>query len=152
MTKDAFLQGVAAAAFAAVGAYFHQLMFPCLLLVVVMALDYLTGMVSAWIHRTISSKAGVIGVIKKLCYMIAVAVAVVVDQVIRIAAHNAGIETELPNIFALLVTFWLILNECISILENLSEIGVPLPNFLMQVIKRLKKNTEDAGGQDDDKG
>lgn len=36
-------------------------------------------------------------------------------------------------------------NECISILENISEIGVPLPPFLMRLIQKLKKTTEDKG-------
>ena len=42
----------------------------------------------------------------------------------------------------LLVTFWLIVNELISILENVSEIGVPLPAFLQKLISRLKVNIE----------
>ena len=40
-----------------------------------------------------------------------------------------------------------ILNECISILENISEIGVPLPAFLLKLIEKLKKTVEDAGDQ-----
>ena len=47
--------------------------------------------------------------------------------------------------FGLLVTIWLILNECISILENISEIGVPLPSFLVALIQKLKKTTENKG-------
>ena len=47
--------------------------------------------------------------------------------------------------FGLLVTIWLLLNECISILENISEIGVPLPPFLVSLIQKLKKTTEVKG-------
>ena len=47
--------------------------------------------------------------------------------------------------FGLLVTFWLVLNECISILENLSAIGVPLPPFLMKIVDKLKQTTEAKG-------
>jgi phage-related holin len=43
------------------------------------------------------------------------------------------------------VTIWLILNECISILENISEIGVPIPAFLVTLIQKLKKTTETKG-------
>ena len=43
------------------------------------------------------------------------------------------------------MTIWLILNECISILENISEIGVPLPSFLVALIQKLKKTTENKG-------
>ena len=33
---------------------------------------------------------------------------------------------------------WLVLNEIISILENLNDIGVPMPPFLMPLVNRLK--------------
>ena len=39
---------------------------------------------------------------------------------------------------------WLIINELISILENLGEIGVPLPEFLVNAVKSLK-NKVDGG-------
>ena len=45
----------------------------------------------------------------------------------------------------MVVTIWLLLNECISILENISEIGVPLPPFLVSLIQKLKKTTEVKG-------
>lgn len=47
--------------------------------------------------------------------------------------------------FGLLVTIWLVLNECISILENISQIGVPLPSFLVALIEKLKSTTENKG-------
>ena len=43
------------------------------------------------------------------------------------------------------MTIWLVLNECISILENISEIGVPLPAFLLKIIEKLEKTVEDTG-------
>ena len=119
-----------------------------ILLAVVMVLDYATGLASAWIGRRLSSRSGLIGIIKKLGYMVLVAVAAVVDWVIQISAEQAGITVALPSIFALLTTIWLTLNECISVLENLHEIGVPVPPFLLAVIQRLKKGTENSGGSD----
>jgi phage-related holin len=44
--------------------------------------------------------------------------------------------------FGTLVTVWLILNEVVSILENLSEVGVPLPSFLKKITEKLKKTAE----------
>jgi phage-related holin len=38
------------------------------------------------------------------------------------------------------------------VLENLGEIGVPLPTFLIKGIKKLQKGIEEKGGTDDDKG
>lgn len=150
MNEDNILMGVAAAAVAAVGVYFRQLTFPVLLLILAMALDYISGMTRAWMQRELSSKVGVIGVIKKLCYMLGVAVAVMVDFVIQIAAEQTSLDLSGCYFCALLVIVWLILNECISILENIDKIGVPVPDFLMSLVKRLKSNTEQKGGGDDD--
>lgn len=148
MNQTRLLQGFTAAALAAISAYFKQLEFPMVLLIVTMVLDYLTGMASAWAAGELSSKTGLLGLLKKLGYMVAVAVAVVVDMVLSVAAERAGISIGMDYIFALLVTIWLTLNECISILENLSEIGVPVPEFLMKIIKKLKEETEKKGDVD----
>ena len=150
MNEDNILMGVAAAAVAAVGVYFRQLTFPVLLLILAMALDYISGMTRAWMQRELSSKVGVIGVVKKLCYMLGVAVAVMVDFVIQIAAEQTSLDLSGCYFCALLVIVWLILNECISILENIDKIGVPVPDFLMSLVKRLKSNTEQKGGGDND--
>lgn len=147
--KEKAIKGVASVALAAVSSYFRQLALPVILLAIVMVLDYATGLASAWIRRSLSSRSGLIGIIKKFGYMVLVAVAAVVDWVIQISAEQAGITVALPSIFALLTTIWLTLNECISILENLNEIGVPVPPFLLAIIQRLKKGTENSGGSSD---
>ncbi|MBO4914494.1 MAG: phage holin family protein [Oscillospiraceae bacterium] len=139
------LKGAVVTAAASVAAYFHQLTFPLLLLIIAMVLDYGTGMAAAWVNKELSSRTGIIGILKKVGYMVVVAVAVIVDMVISSALTTAGVSTNYPDIFALLVTFWLTLNELISILENLSEIGVPIPEFLMKVIHKLKQTTEEKG-------
>ena len=147
--KEKGIKAVTTIALAAVGSYFRQLALPVILLAIVMVLDYATGLASAWIRRSLSSREGLIGIIKKLGYMVLVAVAAVVDWIIQISAEQAGITVALPSIFALLTTIWLTLNECISILENLAEIGVPVPPFLLNIIERLKKGTENSGGSAD---
>ena len=143
--KENIFKGLAAAAGAAVGLYFRELVIPVAVLVAVMVLDYVTGMADAWAARELSSKTGLLGIVKKLCYLVAVAVAVVVDWVIQSVAAKAGLDMGNFYAFGLLVTVWLILNELISILENLSTLGVPLPEFLMKIIEKLKKTAEEKG-------
>lgn len=143
------LQGVTAAAFAAVGTYFRQLGFPFVLFVAVMALDYASGMAKAWYQHSLSSKVGVKGFVKKICYMLAVAVAVVVDFVIQLAAEQTSIDLTGCFFCATLVLIWFILNECLSILENVASIGVPVPEFLLRLIKRLKAGAEPKEEKDD---
>lgn len=143
--KENIAKGVITAAFAGLGLYLRELAVPVIILAVVMILDYITGIVGAWMSGQLCSRTGILGIIKKLAYLCAVAVAIVIDYVIQNAAGRTGLDLGNFYMFGLLVTIWLILNECISILENLSELGVPLPAFFMKLIMKLKKTTETRG-------
>ena len=55
---------------------------------------------------------------------------------------NADISTG--NCVGIIVVVWLIINEIISILENLSFIGIPLPKFLQKIVSHLKDNIDDT--------
>lgn len=143
--KDFAIKGFITVIFTGAALYFHQLVGPLIILAIVMVADYITGMAAAWVNSELSSRAGIVGIVKKIGYLFAVAVAIVVDYVVQTAAAGAGMEVGNFHVFGLLVTIWLILNECLSILENLSEIGVPLPAFLVAVVKKLKKSAEKTG-------
>lgn len=143
--KENAIKAAVSVVFAGAAAYFHQLLGPLIVLVIVMVADYITGLGSAWVSGSLSSRTGIVGIIKKLGYLVAVGVAIVVDYIVQTAAIGAGVELAGFYVFGLLVTVWLILNELLSILENLAEIGVPLPNFLSAIVARLKKKTEDIG-------
>lgn len=127
-----------AALIAAAATYFKILTMPVFVLFVAMAADYCTGMIYAYISGTLSSRTGIFGIIKKLCYMFAVACGIFVDYVFNTALSGG------QNIcfFGALVAVWLILNEVVSILENLDKIGVPLPAFLKKAAEHLKNHTE----------
>lgn len=138
-------KGAVALVLAAVGAYFRELTGPLVVLALVMAADYISGLARAWANRTLSSRTGVLGIVKKVAYLFVVGVAIVCDWVIQTAADRAGLDLGGFYMFGLLVTVWLILNECISILENIAELGVPLPGFLLKLVARLKKTAEEKG-------
>ena len=143
--KENIFKGLVAAAAAAVGAYCRELIFPVVILVLVMVADYVSGMARSWVKNELSSRVGIVGIVKKVCYAFAVAVAIVADWIIQAAAAQMGLDLGTMYFFALIVTVWLIINECISILENISEIGVPLPPFLLALMEKLKKTAEDRG-------
>lgn len=132
---------------AAIAAYFNVLGFPLLALIAFMIIDYITGMTGAYIAGQLSSKIGLRGIVKKLCYMCAVAVGVGADYICSAAIENVGITTDVC-FFGLLVTVWLILNEMLSILENLDEIGVPVPDFIRKFTEHLKQSVEQKGNTD----
>ncbi len=142
------LKTIIAAAISSALVYFDELAVPLGLLVAAMIFDYITGMISAYMRSALSSRYGIVGILKKLCYMFAVACGIIIDTVCRTALCELGIGGTV-HIFGILVTVWLILNETVSILENLSEIGVPLPKFLGTIAKRLKSQVEKSCEPDD---
>lgn len=143
MTKENIFQGIVTLIIAGVSAYFQIIAIPLVVLTVVMLIDYITGMTSAYINSELSSKKGIVGILKKLCYFGLVCVGICVDYIIQTVFSQLDIQLNIQMIFGLLVTVWLIINELISILENLNRIGVPIPKFLSKIVSRLKTTIED---------
>ena len=123
-------------------AYFREVAIPLIILIIVMIIDYISGMAKAWIKAELSSKVGLKGIIKKICYLLVVCVAAVVDWLIASGLQKVGINITVNYLIGVIVTIWLIINELISILENLSVVGVPLPPFLSAVVHKLKITVE----------
>lgn len=142
MKEGIFKMGIAAAG-AAVTAYLGTLAAPLLVLLCVMLIDYVTGLVKAYMASQLSSRIGLRGILKKLCYMAMVAVGAALDYLLTGALARAGIDLHIEMFCGMLVAIWLIVNELISILENLAEIGVPGMPALTSLIGRLK-NTLDG--------
>lgn len=140
--KENILQALFATALGAIAAYLNVLLVPLIVLIVVMLIDYFTGMSEAYISHTLNSRIGVTGIIKKIGYIIAVTVGIVADYLISSALVNCGVNVPINCCIGMIVTVWFIINELISILENLSEIGTPLPKFLISIVKRLKTTVE----------
>ena len=134
MDKQTTIQAFITAALAALTYYFSILAVPIIVL--------MTVMVSAWHNAELSSKKGVFGIIKKLCYLALVCVGMGVDWLIYSGMTQVGITMNYTVFFGILVAIWLIINELISILENLNRIGVPLPKFITVIVKKLKNTVE----------
>ena len=137
-----WIQLLFAGVIGALAAYFNVLLLPLIVLVAVMLIDYVTGMAGAAYTKTLSSRTGVLGIVKKAAYLALVAVGMVVDYLITSALVHIGIHLQINYCFGMIITIWLIINELISILENLGEMGVPLPGFLVGMIKTLKGKVE----------
>jgi toxin secretion/phage lysis holin len=146
MMKETAIKTILTVALAALAAYFQQLVVPITVLIIMMIFDYVSGMASAWVTKELSSRIGAMGIVKKVCYLLVVAVGMVVDYIIQAVGTPLGLELAGYSIFGLLVIVWLILNELISILENMKEIGVPLPGFLLKIVDKLKSQTETKSG------
>lgn len=146
--KENFLQILFATVAGAIVAYLNVLLVPFLVLIIVMIIDYVTGMAQAYVSHTLNSRIGVVGIIKKISYITAVTVGIVADYLISSALTQVGIDIKINYCIGMIVTIWFIINELISVLENLAEIGIPLPNFLVAIVKRLKVVVENKTDED----
>lgn len=146
--KDNIIQATVAVALGALAAYFNVLLVPLTILIVVMIIDYATGMTSAWKSGELESKTGLIGILKKVSYLVLVAVGGVVDYLISAGLAAANVEISITYCCGLIVCVWLIINELISILENLAELGTPIPKFLVNIVRRLKNTVENKTDTD----
>lgn len=137
------LKLVLTAAMAALVTYLEQLIVPVMILCFVMLLDYLTGVHAAFVNHELSSRVGLIGILKKLSYLTLVAVACVVDYLISTVGAQLGTVLTVQFI-SMIVVFWLIINELISILENIQRVGGPVPPFVANLLQHLRGKVEEA--------
>ena len=143
------LQMFISAVFAGLLYYLGIVSIPIVMLVFAMIIDYITGMSAAWYNSELSSKKGIKGIVKKISYLALVVVAMIIDWLISQGLQQINVEFHYSVFFAVLVAVWLIINELISTLENLSRIGVPIPNFLKKIINRLKTTVDESEDKKD---
>jgi toxin secretion/phage lysis holin len=97
------------------------------ILLTIIILDYLTGVCEAIVNKKLNSKIGAKGIMKKVGYLIIVAVSVLLDQIV-------GDTGAIRN----LVIYFFVANEGISILENWGAMGLPLPKKITEVLEQIK--------------
>ena len=108
-------------------------------LIVFMALDYITGIMCAILDKKLSSAIGFKGVMKKALILILVGVANVVD------VHVVGTGSALRGA---VICFYLS-NEGLSLLENASYVGLPVPEKLKNVLAQLHGRGDKESDQND---
>lgn len=118
---------------------------PVFLLVGCNLIDYATGLLAAKYRQDggISSYKSIRGIFKKIGMWLLIIVGSFMDILIQYAAECMGLGITIPFVVATFVAVWLVVNEMISILENLIDIGVNMPPFLMPVVKYIKKQVEE---------
>lgn len=100
-----------------------------IVLVIFMALDYITGVLRGYINKDLSSDVGLRGIARKAVIFIVLIVAVLLDRLL-----NTG-----TWVFRTLVCYFYIANEGISLLENCAGLGLPIPDKIKEVLLQLKE-------------
>ena len=102
------------------------------ILLIVMSMDYLTGIISAFRNKTVNSSIGYKGLLKKSTILIIIILAAQVDRMLGTDNHI------FRNCTALSFT----VNDALSILENVGKMGVKFPRFLMVALEKLQERVE----------
>ncbi len=143
-TIKAIVTGVAAFMSALLG----TLYIPVLLMILCNIIDYATGLMAAKNRPDggISSYRSIKGIKKKVSMWLLVVVGAIMDQLLLYASQTIGIKIPVSFLIACVVAIWIICNEIISILENMVDIGIQIPSFLLPLVKNIKSQTEHITG------
>ena len=119
---------------------------PVLLMVACNVIDYATGLIAAKYRKDgISSYKSMKGILKKVTMWLLVVVGAIMDALLAYASGTLGWKPPISFLIAGIVTIWIICNELISILENMVEIGISVPGFLIPIVKQLKTTVGKIG-------
>ncbi|CYV74702.1 TPA: phage holin family protein [Streptococcus suis] len=98
-------------------------------LLVFMVIDYLTGMMAATLEKNLSSSIGKKGIFKKVMIIFLVAMAHMID--LHVVKQGGAVRTA--------VIFFYFSNEGLSILENATRLGLPIPARIRNVLRQLQE-------------
>ncbi|MCB5900353.1 phage holin family protein [Bacillus cereus] len=106
-------------------------------LLIMAAIDYITGVIAAGYNGELKSKVGFKGIAKKVVLFLLVGAATQAD--LAIGTNSAIREATI---------FFFIGNELLSLLENAGRMGIPLPSVLTNAVEVLggKQKQEDKKG------
>ena len=107
-------------------------------LIVLMALDYISGVMCAIEDKTQSSAIGVKGIATKVLIVLLVGVANMLD--VNVVGGGAILRGAV-------ICFYLS-NEGLSLLENAAYLGLPVPEKLKEVLSQLHHRDEKEGTAD----
>jgi len=94
-------------------------------LMLVMLLDYITGLMCGWLDKSISSDKATRGLFKKLFVFIYV-----------IIAHHLDVMLD-KDYVRVMVCYAYAVGEVISIIENGTKLGVPVPEPIKKALELL---------------
>lgn len=123
-------------AFAAVGGWLGWFLGGCdgllYALLAFAVVDYVTGVMCAIVDKKLSSSVGFKGIFRKVLIFVMVGIAHILDT--QIIGNGSVLRTA--------VIFFYISNEGVSLLENASHLGLPVPEPVKTVLKQLHDHAD----------
>ena len=97
------------------------------------AMDYITGVMCAVNDKTLSSEVGFRGICRKVLIFLMVGIANILD--VYVIGTGSVLRTA--------AIFFYISNEGISLLDNASHLGLPVPAKIKAVLEQLHDRSEE---------
>ena len=104
-----------------------------------MAVDIATGFINAWAKHDIKSSIMRQGLARKFGELVIIGIA-------QLFLYAVG----LPKGIASGVSFYIGIMELISIMENLDELGVPIPKFVRRALRSAKEKLAKEESSEED--
>lgn len=104
-------------------------------LIVLMVVDYITGVMCAVSDKKLSSTVGFKGICRKVLILMLVGIANLLD--VQVVGTGAVLRTA--------VIFFYLSNEGVSLLENAAHLGLPIPEKLKEILAQLHDRAEGDG-------
>lgn len=99
--------------------------------VILMIIDYLSGIIAAIYKKEVNSSVGYKGILKKVGILLCISLARQIDIL--------GIYDSKVIVRSVVLMFFTV-NEIFSILENLGHIGIPIPTIFLSVLEKVKSS------------
>ena len=124
------------------------------------ALDVLTGLIKAKVAGGVSSSVMSRGLLRKLGLFLALGLGIFLDWFVLVGLEPAGIAPPLKRPFALIICAYIVVNEAISVCENIYAIEPrAIPSFIVKwlgvarkTIDENKKENEEKKGDENAEG
>jgi len=117
-------------------------------LVALVVIDYLTGFAAAALDGKLSSDVGFKGGIRKLMIFAFVAIGHWIDNVLGDKLGEMFSFFDVGHGFRDGITFYYLVNELLSIIENSDRLGVPIPSVLRRAVEKLQEQTKEDDQHD----
>ncbi len=123
--------------FAAIGGWLGWFLGGCdgllYALIAFVVVDYITGVMCAVVDKKLSSEVGFKGIFKKILIFLLVGIANLLD--VNIIGNGSVLRTA--------AIFFYLSNEGVSLLENATHLGLPVPEKLKSVLQQLHDRSEE---------
>lgn len=108
-----------------------------------MCFDVVTGLIKAKITGTVSSQEGTKGFLKKFALLVCLFFGFFLDYAIPYMVDSVGIEIPFNTPFGLIISCYLILNESISVCENLYACDPNImPKWIVNILQNAKEKID----------